>query len=330
MNKKYWIGVDLSKQIFEAALVRQGTLPEKWAKCPVKAFRNDQEEMAEFLAWLEGEGITKRDIAGVCIESTGRLSWQWYDKVGDRVGPVSIVNPARSSYFAKVMGLRDKTDRIDACVLGFYGERMTPAATAPMSRERLQLRELNRLHAVLEKERQSHKNRLQDGPQTPLVRRSLKAMISTLEKQIKALEAEMDRLLEEDESMRRDARRIETIPGIGHKTVRLLFAELGDLRRFTRKELIAYTGLYPKHFQSGSTIEKRARLAKGSGHRVRKILYMCAMAAVKYNPFMKQYSRRLIANGLSPKAALGAVMRKLLLLARALVVSEKDFCPNFT
>ena len=59
MNKKYWIGVDLSKQIFEAALVRQGTLPEKWAKCPVKAFRNDQEEMAEFLAWLEGEGISK-------------------------------------------------------------------------------------------------------------------------------------------------------------------------------------------------------------------------------------------------------------------------------
>ena len=52
---------------------------------------------------------------------------------------------------------------------------------------------------------------------------------------------------------------------------------------------------------------------------------MCSMVAMQYNPSMIQFGDRLISKGKAPKVALGAIMRKLLLLARALVISETDY-----
>ena len=88
-------------------------------------------------------------------------------------------------------------------------------------------------------------------------------------------------------------------------------------------------GLYPREYTSGKSVFKKPRLAKGGKGNVRRRLYMCAMVALKHNPVLKRFAKHLMAQGKTPMSALGALMRKLLLIARALVVSGKDFDPDF-
>lgn len=120
-----------------------------------------------------------------------------------------------------------------------------------------------------------------------------------------------------------------TIPGVGAKTTRVLLAHFGDLREYSRNELVCLAGLYPKQFQSGTSVRKKPKLAKGGGARIRAALYMAALTARRFCPHLKIFAQRLAEKGLSNMAILGAVMRKLLLLVRALVVSGKDYQADY-
>lgn len=329
MERTFWIGADLAKHTFDVAIAQPGSRPEEWAGLPKDQFPNTPEGMNRFVHWVFKQGIQLEQIQGVCVESTGRISWRWIVELGQRLGAVSMVNPARPRNFAKAVGLRDKTDRVDACINALFGAKMQPAPTRMPCDTVLQLRELSRLHAALDRDRLSYELRLKDGPETCFVRASIQNLIEELRLHLKKLEQEMDRVIQSDAQLREDARRIQTIPGIGPKTTKILLAELGDLRQYSRNEVTALAGLYPKQFTSGSSVHRQSRLAKGGGSRIRKALYMCAMVAVKHNPVLKRFDKHLKAHGKTPMSALGALMRKLLLMARALVVSGKDFDQNF-
>jgi transposase len=122
---------------------------------------------------------------------------------------------------------------------------------------------------------------------------------------------------------------MQTIPGVGAKTVRVLLAEFGDLSQYKRRELVALAGLFPVEHTSGTSVHKQARLAKGGRGQVRRYLYLCALSAIRYNPPLRAFAQRLRDNGKCGMQAVVAVMRKLLLVIRALIVSGQDFDPSF-
>lgn len=329
MCKPVWIGVDLASKGFVAAITDGETPPREWASLPVKAFANTSKGRTSFAAWVNAQRAPDQPIAGVCLEATGRLAWDFARSMGERLGALSIVNPARPVAFARSLGLRDKTDRIDACVLALYGAAMRPAPKPlPTSLQR-QLRELSALYHRAKKDLTACRNQLRETIQSPLVRSCLRKRLRAVEEEMALLEAELDRLIDSDEQLKKDARRVSTIPGIGEKTRRALLAHFGDLREYSRNELVSLAGLYPKRFQSGTSVHKQPKLAKGGGARIRATLYMAALSARKHCPQLKRFADRLEKNGLSKMAALGAVMRKLLLLARAVVVSGKDYQADY-
>jgi transposase len=90
----------------------------------------------------------------------------------------------------------------------------------------------------------------------------------------------------------------------------------------------AFAGLSSRHNESGSSVRGRPRMCKKGNARVRTALYMAALSAVrKDNPFRDLY-RRLVATGRAPKAALGAVMRKMLVVMRAMLIGDSDYDPT--
>ena len=227
------------------------------------------------------------------------------------------------------MGMRNKTDRIDAAVIALYGLQREPAPTATPSQAERQLRKLHRLYGVLEKDHTAHKNRLHEVGEDKLVRTHIEEIVADLNSHIERIEKEMDQLIQSDKVLNNDYKLLKTIKGIGPKTARLLLAELGDLRKFSRKEIVAFVGLYPKLFQSGSSVHKQTRLAKGGGAIIRRNLYLCAMSAKKHDAKLNAFFNRKVDNGLCKKAAVVAVMRKLILIARAVVVSGQEFIPDY-
>lgn len=329
MNKCFWIGVDLSKDDFWVALASGGDAVVDWAQLSACSFAFSEQGMQEFVTWV-GKRVSSDELEGICIESTGRLGWQWMALLGDALVGVSMENPARTKAFGDSMGLRDKTDRIDACVLALYGVAMHPKIKTIPSHTLMELRECNRLFSSLSQDRQAYAKRLKDGPMCRVVCRELKRTIAVLENRMMKIQGYMDELIANDEQLNDDVGRITSIKGVGKRSAYVMLAELGDIRSYTRNELVSFAGLYPRTYQSGTSVRKKPRLAKKGGGRIRKVLYLCAMSARVHNPQMKRFYERLRKNGKAPMSALGAVMRKLLLIVRSLLIHNTNYDPEFT
>ncbi len=329
MSNKFWIGCDIAKRTFWIALAKVGDPAMDWTKLSHKEFEHTEQGVKAFIEWLENLGIGKQDVAGICLESTGRLSYKWAMLLDECLGCVSIVNPAAPKAFGTSLGIRDKSDRVDACVCALFGRMRSPEPTTFRSSKCQELCEQFRCYLALNEQCIANKQRLNDDPSSKLVCNILVKTIKALEHQIKDLEDAMDKTIKDDPELNKDAKKAQTVKGIGKKATYAILGEFGDLRQYKRNELIALAGLFPKEFTSGTSVHKKPRLAKGGGGRVRQVLYMCAMSALKHNPHMKLFGERLKKNGKAPMQILAAIMRKLLLVVRAVVISGKDYDPEY-
>jgi len=329
MSKRFWVGVDVGKGPFWAGISDTEAGVQQWTDLPAQSFENTPAGFDAFVAWAAKNGVDVQSVAGVCLEATGRMSTRWTKALDDRLGPVSIINPALSCAHRKSLGIRDKTDRVDACVLALFGKATEPAPTVFRSSSRQELCELYRLRESLNAQCHANEQRLADGPTSAFVRATLAKMIKAQKRQIKNVEKQMDAVIAEEPELRQDAKRIETIAGVGRKTAWVILSEFHDLRLYKRNQLVALAGLFPKQTISGTSVHKKPRLAKGGGAAVRKALYMCAMSAKRHDPRMRKFAQDLQARGKQPMEAIGAVMRKLLLTIRAVVVNETDYDPQW-
>jgi len=329
MCKKIWIGVDLAKASFHAAVAPVEAHPSDWARLHHREFEHSAKGVTALCAWVKKQGYGVEHIAGLCVEATGRLSWTFAELLGERFGSVSIVNPARPVHFAKSVGLREKTDRSDACVLALFGVAMRPMPRPLPTERQHQLRELAGLYASTRRDLTAVSNQLKEPIRCTFVRRRLRLKQRRLEQDIELIEEQTDDLLAQDPQTAEDAQRMQTIPGVGPKTARMILAHLGDLRQYTRNELTARVGLYPRQYQSGVSVHKRPRMVKGGGQAIRAALYMAALSARRFCPHLCAFAQRLKQNGLSNMAILGAVMRKLLLLIRTLITRGVDYNPKY-
>jgi transposase len=119
---------------------------------------------------------------------------------------------------------------------------------------------------------------------------------------------------------------LTSIPGIGEITATRLLAEMAPLERFQcARQAAAYTGLTPKHHESGSSVHGRAHLSKIGNARVRKALYWPAIAALRSNPFMRAFGHRPRTRGKANMVVIGAAIRKLVHLAYGVLKTGKPF-----
>lgn len=328
MSKQFWVGVDIGKSTVVAALA---DLPgaQPWSRLPWKEFAHTSQGVTLLVAWVQENCDGLDNVAGVCVESTGQYSSRLSTLLNHRLGEVATVNPARPKAFGKSLGIQSKTDRCDACILALFGVHHRPVARALPSGLHKELRELSNLLDALEKERRAHENRLAEPICSAYVRKHYRQLIAALARRIKKVTAQIDAVIDQDETYRSDAKRMMTIPGVGPKTVRVVLAYFGDLRTYARDELVALAGLYPRQYESGTSVYKKPKLVRAGRGRPRTALYMAALSARKHNPQMKAFAQRLKNNTKANKAILGAVARKLLLLMRSLLINEQDYSPDY-
>lgn len=252
-----WLGLDVAKDSFQAALLfEDGTTQNT-------SLPRTQEGAAALIAWAKafakhgGNGTPVRAV----MEATGRYSEelsQWLDSLRP-----SIVNPELICAYAKSLGLRNKTDPLDARTIAQYGRERRPAPTEALSEEHGELREYVRTRQYLIKLRTAQKNRLCEVLSLPVVRKSHEAVIEVLGTQIAVLEKQMRQLCQRSQELGRDLTLLLSVPGIGETTAMVMLGELGDLRRFKNgRAIAAYVGLSPRLYQSGTSINKPARLCK--------------------------------------------------------------------
>ena len=325
-GKDFWLGVDLAQATFDAAIAPMGGHPQQWRKLAVKHFDNSAAGIEALGRWLK-PALARGRCLGVVLEATGQLAVRFSTALAPLGLPTtSIVNPARSVGLAKSLGVRSKSDRIDGALLGVFGTLYQPAPTLPKPEAQQRLRELDRLRETLLEDLTRSRNRLRECLFEPS-RRILEQQIAQLEQSVEQVEKELDKALEASPELQRQTQLLDTVSGIGPVVARTLTAELGDLGQYTRAVLVALVGVFPRTFESGSSVHKRARLAGGGGKRLRRVLYLAAMAIQRSQSPLKAFGQHLLEAGKCKMSMMGAVMRKLLLVGRAVVKSGKPYDP---
>lgn len=316
MTEYNFVGVDVAKNKFDVAL----WMGDK--KFKQKQFTNTKSGRSEFSKWLGKNTTNPR----VCMEATGHYSEQIAEYLCEQKVFVSIVNPHQIKSFGRSKLARNKNDRIDAQLIAEFNQKMQPDQFKPRSPEQKAQRELIDLLNTLKNQLTQLKNKL-ECMQSALGKKQIKKAIKQLEAQIEKLEKEIDKSTSQNQEYAQALELLLSITGVGKTTAQIILAYLPHIKSFdSAKALAAYIGVSPKQCQSGKYVGQ-TRLCKFGNSRLRKALYMPALVMKNHNSHMQPFIRRLEANGLKPKAIVGAVMRKLVHIIYGILKHGQPFNP---
>lgn len=306
-----YTGIDVSKGYFDVDFGSIG----------VRRFQNSAAGISEFLK--------KVDPTTMCVvEATGPYSWSLVLAAYNHGIPIAMENPLKVRRFAQSRFQRAKTDCTDARMLSMYGEAQKPMAFVPPPMHVLQLRQLLGVYEQLVAQRTSCTNQLEALTHMPICDPVAKAVLRSTERsidtQITKTTTAMDALIAEH--CPQLAKHLQSIPGVGKHTARVVIALAGDWSRFrTAKAFVAFVGLCPRIYESGTSVRGSRGIIKLGDPMFRSSLYMCSLSAIRVNNACRAQYARLRANGKAKMTALVAAMHKLARQIWAVATTNEPF-----
>jgi transposase len=252
----------------------------------------------------------------IVVEATGGLERPLADALLEAGLPLALVNPAHVRYLAKGLGILAKTDAIDARVLVQFARLAAPRLTQQRSANQRELEALVTCRRQLLHVRTEQTNR-RHSTSSPRAGKAIDAVLQTLNTQIESLDRQIAKLIESDDDMNHLDKLLRSVPGVGKVLSSTLLADLDELGSTDRREISALVGVAPFNHESGRSRGKRS--IRGGRSAVRSVLYMAALAAIRFNPVLKTFAQRLQQAGKLNKVIIVACMRKLLTILNAML-----------
>src|SRR5580658_1931349 len=298
------VGVDISKDTLDVAIHPGG-----------ESFRitNNPEGHRALIKRLKGF-----DIARIVFEATGAYHRLFQQALVEAGLPWVKVNPCQARRFAQATGKLAKTDRCDALMLARMGAVLDLETRAPASKTVEVMRELVNARDALIKDRVAALNR-QAIAVSPLIKRQLAQRL----RQIEAIDRRLKTLRNADSDLCQRFDILTSIPGVGEVTANVLVVETPELGRLEHAQAASLVGLAPVPRDSGQTHGKRS--IRGGRPRARQALYMPALNTIRLNPEFKAKYEAMVKAGKPANVVIVAIMRKLLILANALIRPEQTF-----
>lgn len=304
------VGVDVAKDTVMVACAENSWAP-----------RTVLNRRADLKGWLK----TLPPGSRVAMEATGRYHQTLADLAHAQGLTVFVLNPKDTHYYAKGLGRRGKTDRVDAELIARYvaKEHAELHPYTPPTPEQRQLSQLLSRRAKLVVLRGALRA---TGAELVVGQRELTAVLARLDRLIDTLDAHRDALIAACPERQEAHARVQTIVGVGPLVGAGLVQALQRIPFKSADAFVAYTGLDPRPHDSGQKVGRR-RLSKRGPGELRRLLYNSAMSAAKtstWKPFYDRYR----AHGLPTTAALIVIARKIARTAWSLHQHKTTFNPN--
>jgi transposase len=161
---------------------------------------------------------------------------------------------------------------------------------------------------------------------SPLLQRQSKVRITQINKQIAEIDAAIAAIIATQPDLKHKQKIPLSIPGIGPAAVRCLIIDMPELGSINNGQAASLVGVAPIPKESG-TYKGQSRIGGGRAH-VRQALFMPALVACRHNPDLKAKYEALIKLRKPAKKAIIAVLRKLIVLANALLSKGKLWKPK--
>jgi len=317
-----WAGIDVSKATLDVCLLLEVGKPA------FGKFSNDKQGHSQLFKWAVR--LSKGSRVHFCMEATGSYGNAFALYLADVKQMVSVVNPSFIHYWTLSRSQGNKTDKADARAIAEYCRIEKPSlwhAAAPEVRE---LTALVRHYDNLKEHATQLTNRLGGPDVTSLVKESLTKLLKQVNDEISIVQKLIDEHINNSPTLKRDRDLLITIPGIAATTAAKILAELPEVTQFNSAASAAkYAGMTPSQFESGTSVRKKTRMFKAGNRRLKTALYMPAMTAIRYNEPVKQIFQRLKGKGHTGISALGAAMRKLLMIAVGVLRTQQPFRADY-
>jgi len=252
----------------------------------------------------------------IVVEATGGLEQPLLTALLDAGLPASLVNPGNVRHFAKALGILAKTDAIDAKVLVAFAQHAEPRLAEKREKNRVDLDALVTCRRQLTQALTDQNNQLATT-HSNFARRALESVIANLKRQIGKLDKQIRKIIDGDVEMKFIDRLFRSVPGVGDVVSATLLAEMVELGRLSRAQAGALVGVAPFNCDSGRHRGKRS--IRGGRTTVRNTLYMAALTAMRCNPVIQRFAKRLEEAGKKSKVVIVACMRKLVSILNAMV-----------
>lgn len=312
-----FVGVDISKLTFDAEWLDKGRRRNQ-------QFDNNESGCIDFMAKISSD-------AHVTMEATGTYYLTLATFLYENEIEVSVVNPVQTRYFAQMQLKRAKTDPVDAGICRHFGCSYQAPLWAPPSKVISELKQLDSYLQGLVQERTRILNRLEAMQQRPdicqYVLMGLETNLEDVDKRIKASEDVMCELVLEHYA--RYYQLLISIKGIGPRIAMMFIVLTDGFLKFTdAKKFSSFIGLSTFIRQSGTSLSTSS-ITKMGQSRLRHLLYMGSMPAMRWNRSCKEFSDRLLANGKPYKVVRIAVANKLIRQAFAVINKGEKYSTEY-
>ncbi len=239
--------------------------------------------------------LNQTQVGLVVFEATGGYEKMLHLYLLEQEIPYHRAHPSRVYHFAQSKGLFAKTDCIDARTLGRYGQQEEIQADETTHKNQLIIQEYSARRNQLKDMIASEKQRFKTIHFDKEIARSIKRNIKQIERELSLVTEKLNVLIKADKDLDEKRTLLQTVKGVGPEVATLLVTDLPELGCLNREQISCLVGVAPKTKDSGKKSGYRA-ISNGRFH-VRKVLYMAALVAVRFNPRMKHIYNKLVAKG---------------------------------
>jgi len=331
--KKFFVGIDFSKQTFDVALVRRSS-PK-----PVDygVFDNNEQGYLNLVAWLDQKTLSPSSDWLLCGEHTGLCSFglaAFASKAGISLWLESALQIKQSKGMS-----REKSDPVDAAAIALYALRFEDRSTVYQPsgsiidglKDLLAYRErLIKVKVSLKQPAQELRRVKQESSAAAFVHADSLLLIRELNGKLKAVEQQMEALIAKDSALSENYQRVTSVKGVGPINALMILAITANFSLFTdARKFGCYCGVVPFEHKSGTSVRGKTRVSHLANKQMKALLTQAARTAVMHDPLLKCYYKRKAEEGKHDKVIINNVRNKLIHRVFAVVRDRQAYDPYY-
>ena len=315
MDQQQWVGIDVCQKSLDV-YVRPSS--------KIFQLENNERGIVQLV-----QVLIKIEPKLIVLEATGGMEISAAVKLTEAGLAVAIINPRQARDFAKATGQLAKTDVIDARVLAHFADAIRPEVRPINDESSRQLEDLVARRRQISDMITAEKNRRRG--KTNSVQADIDEHIEWLEKRLKEIESQIKEAIAINEDWQQKLKLLTSVPGIGEVVAVTLISSLPELGQISHKSISYLVGVAPlnrdspKGYRSAYGKFRGKRKIWGGRAKIRCVLYMAALVAIRFNPPIKAFYERLLTKGKLKKVAITACMHKLLIFLNAMMKNNQTW-----
>lgn len=322
----YYVGIDVSKLKLDLTILYEY---KDSIKTDYMVIENNEKSIAKFVKGMLKTSSSEQIL--FCFEDTGVYSFPLayhFSKMKLYYWKVPAIEIKRSKGLT-----RGKSDRTDSKDIAFYAysqiHKFSPSVLSPEAIQKLRLlfTEREKVIKALSMFGSTGENRafIPKGVYQSLASIN-RSVMNQLNKALENIESKMLEIIEEEALLKRQYELLQSIPGIGmHTAIYLLIVTKGFDSFDNWRQLACYAGVAPFPYQSGTSIHGRTKVHPLADKKLKSLLNMCAMSAIRFDKELKAYYERKLSEGKPKMLIINNVRCKLLARVFAVVKRETPF-----